>query len=131
MSSVGAETQRLTLNALDRFTQAAARRISRRSLLAGAIASGISTAIGIPMTSPLPVGATNCNTCGAPCGTCNSQTGSCCSPNGFYCYVNTCTCSPCVQCGCCGCFYAKIVVCDDGGFSTDCPCCCFLCVDCC
>jgi hypothetical protein len=120
-------TPQAEVGVVDRFTRTLATSISRRSLFRATIVGGLSAAVGVPLLDPVPVSATNCNTCGAPCATCFSQSGSCCSPNGAYCYTGTCNCR---DCGCI-CFYASIQVCDDGSNASSCPCCCFICFPCC
>jgi hypothetical protein len=125
-----AALQQPMLGGMDRITQATAMRISRRSLFKGAVASGIVTAIGLPLFEPLAAAATNCHTCYGPCGRCSSHIERCCSPNLQYCFWGTCTC-PCMQRGCSS-MNVEVTACDDGGYSVSCPCACwFGCASCC
>jgi hypothetical protein len=117
----GLQQPQVTL--VDRLTQAAATRMSRRWLFKSALIGGMSAAIGIPLFNPLTAAATNCHTCGAPCATCYSQTGSCCSPNGQYCRTAWCNCG---DCGCL-CFHASMTMCDNGNYANSCPDCCWGC----
>jgi hypothetical protein len=115
---------------LDRLTQEAAARISRRTMMKGTVGgiAGALAAAGLGILRPLPVAATACNTCTSSCKNCATDWITCCSPNGgAYCQTWRCTCSQCN----CNCFFIRLVVCDDGSYSVSCPCCCFACYPCC
>ena len=117
----GVADQYSAANALDRLTQQASLVLSRRVLLTGTL-GGIAAWTGLGALRPLPVGAQSCNTCYGPCTYCNTCTGYCYSPNGAYWAQGCCTC-PCN----CSCYRSSVTVCDDGGYSTGCPCDCAFC----
>lgn len=121
------------LGIFDRLTKATALTLSRRRfagsvLLAGTVSSavqlfGFNVAPVFADGCPGPTGCCTdcCSGCSGPNGTGACTAPMCTSPNGHW-FVSQSYCCSC-GCGCCGSFFAKLVVCDDGSTSTSCPSC--------